>query len=105
MGLFRSLAMLLLSIWLFFLIRVSRSQSPNSSTSDARALDSILQGYTYQAYVRPRTGVVYNGTVPSNLTGITISALRLRSGSLRTKGVHMFKEFEIPKEVREEPYV
>ncbi|KAL2479370.1 Protein of unknown function (DUF1191) [Abeliophyllum distichum] len=105
MGLLRSLAMLLLSIWLFCLLQVARAQSPSSSTSDARALDALLQDYAYQAFVHPRTGVVYEGIVPSNLTGIMISAMRLRSGSLRTKGVRVFKEFEIPKGVLEEPYV
>ncbi|KAF9598560.1 hypothetical protein IFM89_028187 [Coptis chinensis] len=44
----------------------------------------LLQGYAYRAFGRPRvlkTGDVYNGTVPLNLTGIRISAMRLRSGS------------------------
>ncbi|CAI9768431.1 unnamed protein product [Fraxinus pennsylvanica] len=79
--------------------------SQSNSTGRARALDALLQDYAYQAFLRPRTGVVYDGFVPSNLTGIMVSAMRLRSGSLRTHGVSMYKEFEIPNGVVEHPYV
>ena len=77
---------------------------PDTKTS-ARALDALLQDYAYRAFVRPRTGIVYNGVVPSNLTGMKIAAMRLRSGSLRTRGVKMYKEFGIPIGVTESPYV
>ncbi|KAK6118556.1 hypothetical protein DH2020_047698 [Rehmannia glutinosa] len=95
---------------MFFLLTglflsVLSAQLPGSSVSDARALDAVLQDYAYQAFLRPKTGVVYDGVVPSNLTGIQVSAMRLRSGSLRTRGVSMYKEFEIPKGVVEQPYV
>lgn len=97
--------MLLLMILLFCSLRVVTAQT--NSTSDARALDALLQDYAFQALVRPRirTGHVYDGVVPSNLTGIMVSAMRLRSGSLRRYGVSMYKEFEIPMGVVENPYV
>lgn len=99
MGLLGSLPMLLLLIWSLWLPHLS-AQSP------ARALDKLLQDYAYRAFpFRRRTGIVYDGVVPANLTGISISAMRLRSGSLRTKGVQMYKEFMIPKGVTETPYV
>ncbi|XP_073281743.1 uncharacterized protein [Primulina huaijiensis] len=110
MGLVRGLVLLRLSVvLLFLLLRVTGAQSPPSPTSNslfsnARALDALLQDYAYQAFVRPRTGVVYDGAVSFNLSGIQISAMRLRSGSLRTKGVSTYKEFEIPKGVRGQPY-
>ncbi|XP_073015673.1 uncharacterized protein [Primulina eburnea] len=110
MGLVRGLVLIRLSVvLLFLLLRVTGAQSPLSSTSNslfsnARALDALLQDYAYQAFVRPRTGVVYDGAVPSNLSGIQVSAMRLRSGSLRTKGVSTYKEFEIPKGVKGQPY-
>lgn len=100
MGLHRSLPVLLLFIWLPIL----RAQSPSSPTSPAQALDVLLQDYAYRAFVRPRTGIRYNGVVPSNLTGIKISAMRLRSGSLFTRGVSMY-EFKIPVGVIVLPYV
>ncbi|XP_043725515.1 uncharacterized protein LOC122672046 [Telopea speciosissima] len=104
MGLLGSLAMLLsfLSIlWSPALGAVSHAVS----TDRARSLDALLQDYAYRAFDRPRTGISYNGKVPSNLTGITISAMRLRSGSLRNRGVNSYKEFEIPTGVVVRPYV
>ncbi|XP_073270747.1 uncharacterized protein [Primulina huaijiensis] len=71
----------------------------------SRELDSLLQEYAFEALVRPRTGVVYDAKVPSNFSGIGVAALRLRSGSLRRKGVERYKEFRIPVDVIEQPYV
>lgn len=105
--LFRSLTMLVLLIWFFWLPVLRAQSSPGSSTTAARALDALLQDYAYRAFVRPKTGTPYdyNGSVPSNLTGINIAAMRLRSGSLYRRGVKMYKEFMIPMGVIEQPYV
>lgn len=100
MGLLRSLVMMLLLIC-FLWLPGYRAQLPNS----AHELDVLLQDYAYRALVRPRTGLPYDGAVPSDLDGIKIAALRLRSGSLRRKGVAMYKEFQIPVGVIEQPYV
>ncbi|KAJ8550776.1 hypothetical protein K7X08_000146 [Anisodus acutangulus] len=104
MGLLESLSMLLLLMWLCFLPRLGSSQLVGSSLGAARALDVLLQGYAYRVFARPRTGVVYDGDVPFNLTGIKVSAMRLRSGSLRTRGVPLYKEFKIPVGIVEQPY-
>ncbi|KNA11696.1 hypothetical protein SOVF_132630 [Spinacia oleracea] len=99
--LFRSLVvlvMLLSSSWLPIIV----SQSPASS---AHVLDVILQDYAYRAFVHPRTGVTFDGRVPSNLTGIKVAGMRLRSGSLRSRGVPDYKEFRIPVGVVVQPYV
>ncbi|KAL8154415.1 hypothetical protein V2J09_012175 [Rumex salicifolius] len=98
------LPFLLLAIlsWLPF----HTAQSLSSSTiASARSLDAILQDYAYRAFINPKTGTTYDGSVPSNLTGIKISGVRLRSGSLRYKGVKSYKEFEIPIGVASQPYV
>ncbi|KAL4572557.1 hypothetical protein LXL04_019337 [Taraxacum kok-saghyz] len=94
----RSLTMLLLLIWLLPW-PIIEAQTP------ARSLDAILQDYAYRAIVRPRTGITYDGLPPSNFSGIKISAIRLRSGSLYTRGVPNYKEFTIPVGVIEQPYV
>ncbi|CAL4911913.1 unnamed protein product [Urochloa decumbens] len=73
--------------------------------SPARILDATLQDYAYRAFVRPHTGIVYNATLPSNLTGIAVSAVRLRSGSLRRKGFSDYFEFNIPTGVVVQPHV
>lgn len=95
-------------LWLvtcFFWLQIIQAQEPDSSTTRARVLDSTLQDYAYRAFIRPRTGIPYDAIVPSNLTGIRVSAMRLRSGSLLTRGVPMYREFRIPIGVTERPYV
>ncbi|EOY04383.1 hypothetical protein QUC31_017298 [Theobroma cacao] len=105
MGLLGSLAMLVPLTCLFWLPVLIMAQSTPMNGS-ARALDALLQDYAFRAFVvRPKTGIPYDGVVPSNLSGINITAMRLRSGSLRSKGVKMYKEFEIPIGVVEQPYV
>ncbi|QCE04687.1 hypothetical protein DEO72_LG8g2725 [Vigna unguiculata] len=79
-----------------------------AQSGEARSLDAILQEYAYRALVRPKTGTIYNATslLPSNLTGVKVAALRLRSGSLRRRGVvPSYNEFEIPIGIIEKPYV
>ncbi|WVZ16221.1 hypothetical protein V8G54_009203 [Vigna mungo] len=79
-----------------------------AQSSEARSLDAILQEYAYRALVRPKTGTIYNATslLPSNFTGVKVAALRLRSGSLRRRGVvPSYNEFEIPMGIIEKPYV
>ncbi|XP_008803016.1 uncharacterized protein LOC103716691 [Phoenix dactylifera] len=82
-----------------------KAQSSGGSMTPARSLDALLQDYAYRAFVHPHTGRPYDGQVPSNITGIKIAALRLRSGSLRRKGVPGYKEFQIPTGVIVRPYV
>ncbi|KAL6139049.1 hypothetical protein ACLB2K_064326 [Fragaria x ananassa] len=96
----RSLAMLVVLIWLSRLSYLSAELS----SGQAATLDVLLQDYAYRAFVQPKTGVPYDAQVPSNLTGVQIAALRLRSGSLYRRGV-MYKEFEFPVGVNESPYV
>ncbi|TKY69014.1 cell adhesion molecule-related/down-regulated by oncogenes [Spatholobus suberectus] len=97
---------LLLLLFLLLLAPHVRAQS-TTATSEAKSLDAILQDYAFRALVKPKTGNIYNATtqLPSNLTGVKVAALRLRSGSLRRRGVPRYNEFEIPKGVVERPYV
>ncbi|KAL1193786.1 hypothetical protein V5N11_031915 [Cardamine amara subsp. amara] len=97
-----------LQVLLFLSICSSRlqklsAQSPTNASSSS--LDALLQDYSFRAFVRPRTGILYDGTVPSNLSGIKVAAMRLRSGSFRKRGVTSFKEFSIPSGVIVKPYV
>ncbi|ONK78369.1 uncharacterized protein A4U43_C02F18010 [Asparagus officinalis] len=82
-----------------------KSQSRNPSTTSSRELDSLLQDYAYRAFNHPHTGTIYDANVPSNLTGIKLAVIRLRSGSLRTRGVASYKEFQMPMGVIVQPYV
>ncbi|KAM0853364.1 hypothetical protein ACQ4PT_051123 [Festuca glaucescens] len=88
------------------LLGSSPATSQQPSTSPARALDAMLQEHAYQALARrPRTGIVYNGTVPGDLAGVAVSALRLRSGSLRRKGFAGYFQFGLPTGVTAQPHV
>ncbi|CAI0408207.1 unnamed protein product [Linum tenue] len=95
------MAMLLLS--LPFLCSLHLLHSTAQQTP--RDLDALLQDYALRAFVRPKTGLTYDGLLPSNLSGIQIAAMRLRSGSLRARGVASYKEFQIPQGVIVQPYV
>lgn len=92
--------LLLLLVCICFNLPRVRAQS-----SAQEALDVLIQDYAFRAFVRPRTGVPYDGIPPSNLSGVHISAMRLRSGSLRKKGFTGFKEFTLYPGVIEQPYV
>ncbi|XP_045790681.1 uncharacterized protein LOC123885440 [Trifolium pratense] len=105
-----SLVMLLLVLILSSLTGrqvVVMGDHDHDSTAKANSLDSILQEYAYRALVKPKTGTIYNATtqLPSNFTGVTLAALRLRSGSLTRYGVPNYNEFQIPKGLVQTPYV
>lgn len=104
MGLPRSLVMLIVQMCFLFLADPVVVQ-PADTGSSARSLDALLQEYAYKALVNPKTGVPYDAAAPLNLTGISIRAMRLRSGSFRRYGVDSYKEFEIPTGVIVHPYV
>lgn len=102
MGLLVSSLDMLLLLFMCFFFSLPRLRA-QSSTQDA--LDVLIQDYAFRAFVRPRTGVPFDGIPPSNLSVVQISAMRLRSGSLRTRGVKGFKEFTLYPGVIEQPYV
>lgn len=104
MGLPRSLVMLIVQMCFLFLADPVMVRSADTDSS-MRSLDALLQEYAYKALVNPKTGVPYDAAAPLNLTGISIRAMRLRSGSFRRYGVVSFKEFEIPTGVIVQPYV
>jgi hypothetical protein len=95
----------ILTLPLFLSLSFSIAQVPFDDDISSRALDSVLQVYAFKAFSRPKTGVPYDAQLPNNLIGANVSALRLRSGSLRTRGVQTYKEFQIPPGVVEQPYV
>ncbi|KAK7386096.1 hypothetical protein VNO78_26043 [Psophocarpus tetragonolobus] len=94
-------------LFLLLLLRCFPAPLVRAQSSQASSLDAILQEYAFRALVKPKTGTIYNATsqLPSNLTGVKIAALRLRSGSMRRKGFPSYNEFEIPKGVIVKPYL
>jgi len=109
MELLTSLVIMLVLVRCFEPLTGVRAQSTTTSSAtreEAKALDALLQQYAYRALANPKTGTIYNAThLPSNLSGIEVAALRLRSGSLRRKGFSQYNEFEIPKGLIGRTYV
>ncbi|XP_059311481.1 uncharacterized protein LOC132063066 [Lycium ferocissimum] len=93
-------------IWFLIAILVG-SESTSSDSYAKSSLDSLLQQYAFRelSWQRTRTGVPYDAYVPSNLTGIKISALMLTRYSLKWRVYGWFKEFVIPSGIVEDPYV
>ncbi|CAL5386229.1 unnamed protein product [Camellia sinensis] len=86
----------------FPILLLTAQSPPPPPHPSPRSLDSLLQLYAFRSFPRrPITGISYSG----NFTGIEISALRLRTGSLRIRGLYNFKEFSIPSGLFEQPHV
>ncbi|XP_055831963.1 uncharacterized protein LOC129900905 [Solanum dulcamara] len=83
------------------------SESTSSDSSAKSSLDSLLQQYAFRELTRQRTrtGVPYDAYVPSSLTGIKISAVILKTHSLKRKVYGSYKNVFIPSGILEEPYV
>ncbi|XP_051180162.1 uncharacterized protein [Lolium perenne] len=97
---------LLICLCLLQLLLLCPSRAAAQPPPSARTLDAMLQDYAYRAFLRPRTGIVYNATLPADLAaGVAVSGVRLRSGSLRRKGFPGYFEFAIPAGVIVQPYV
>ncbi|CAM8976170.1 unnamed protein product [Rhodiola kirilowii] len=108
MRLISTLLMLSLLMCLSLIIWMPGISAQTRNQTQARDLDATLQDYAYRAFVRPRTGIVFTAKAPTNLTGIKIEGLRLRSGSLSRRGrtgAEAYEEFEIPTGVIVNPYV
>ncbi|GAA0168925.1 hypothetical protein Leryth_011835 [Lithospermum erythrorhizon] len=68
------------------------------------SLDSFIRDYSFKKMVQPRTGTMYNVSLPANFSGIDVSIVRLRSGSFWKRGVnHSF--FKMPPRILPWPNV
>ncbi|CAN4099692.1 unnamed protein product [Withania somnifera] len=94
-------------IILFLIPFMVGSESTSSDSSSKSSLDSLLQQYAFRELIsRPKTktGVPYDVYVPSNLTGIKLSAMILKTYSIKWKVHGYYKEFFIPSGIIVEPY-
>ncbi|KAK7389865.1 hypothetical protein VNO78_25161 [Psophocarpus tetragonolobus] len=82
----------LLRWWQITLVIVSLllSSSVDGSQTyyDHESLDNFLRKQAMEEIKTPRTGVVYNVSLPSNLTGMEVSVIRMRSFSLWLRGMN-----------------
>nr|XP_016449327.1 PREDICTED: uncharacterized protein LOC107774345 [Nicotiana tabacum] len=68
------------------------------------SLDVILHEHAFKSLVHQHTGDLYNANLPSNLAGMKLSLVRLRSRTLWKKGAN-FSGFSIPPRTIPVPYV
>ncbi|KAK6137306.1 hypothetical protein DH2020_028947 [Rehmannia glutinosa] len=70
------------------------------------SLDTIFHDHAFRVMIHhhPHTGALYNATLPTNLAGIKVSVVRLRSRTLWKKGAN-FSNFIIPPKTHPLPYV
>ncbi|BAT98039.1 hypothetical protein LR48_Vigan707s002200 [Vigna angularis] len=70
--------------------------------SDRKSLDSFLRMQANEEIKNPKTGVLYNVSLPSNLTGMEVSVVRLRSFSLWSRGMN-YSFFNLPPRIMSRP--
>lgn len=71
---------------------------------DPKSLDSFFTDHANKSVAKPQTGTLYNIPLPANFTGMELTFVRLRSGSLRNRGAN-FSSFYIPPKVITKPHV
>lgn len=71
-------------------------------TYDHDALDAFLSNHATKEIKKPRTGVFYNISLPSNLTGMQVSVVRVRTVSFWLRGVN-HSSFNIPSRIVPQP--
>ncbi|KAJ9537008.1 hypothetical protein OSB04_029741 [Centaurea solstitialis] len=69
-----------------------------------RLLDLAIRYYTFKSYKHFKTGLPYDVRLPSNLTGIDVSTVKYRCGSLKRYGATI-NEFHLGAGVDVHPYV
>lgn len=76
------------------------------SSNPIDSLDVLIHDHALNALVnqRPRTGALYNASLPASLAGMKLSVVRLRSKTLWRKGAN-FSNFHIPPKTLPVPYV
>ncbi|KAI4303400.1 hypothetical protein MLD38_039037 [Melastoma candidum] len=94
-----ALAVVHLAIWFF-----SGSMAGDSQVYDSHALDEFFQQFANRTLHHPRTGVLYNITLPRRYSGIKVSVVRMRSSTFWVRGIQL-SPFYIPPRVILKPNV
>ncbi|KAK1377189.1 Lipoprotein signal peptidase [Heracleum sosnowskyi] len=83
---------------------IPRMLATDTRHYDPLLFDDFVHEYAEKAVKKPRTGTLYNITLPSNYSGVEVSYMRLKSGSLWRRGKNS-SLFKIPKRILPSPYV
>lgn len=89
-------------IWVMFSLSIS-SFARGSNNYDLDSLNTFIHDYANKSLRMPRTGILYNISLPANFSGMEVSAIRLRSGQFWAKGKKI-SLFHFPPKIRSTPY-
>ncbi|KAL7595292.1 hypothetical protein Lser_V15G30102 [Lactuca serriola] len=91
-------------VLLVFLALPTKFAIQAQGIKSTRLLDLAIRYYTFKSYKNFKTGMSYNVHLPSNLTGVNVSTVKYRCGSLKRYGASI-KEFHLGVGVDVHPYV
>ncbi|KGN45707.1 uncharacterized protein LOC105435727 [Cucumis sativus] len=91
------------NIWVVFFCLLMLI-SCSVSFEDVDSFNGFVHKYANNSLSKPRTGIVYNISLPSNFSGIQVSYIRLRSGSFWVRGANL-RWISIPPRLTSVPYV
>ncbi|OMO64374.1 hypothetical protein CCACVL1_21827 [Corchorus capsularis] len=83
---------------------LSSTLGGSEDSYDREALDALFHYYANQTLAKHHTGTLYKVPLPSNFSGMEVSIVRLRSGSLWGRGANL-SLFNVPRRVKTSPYV
>lgn len=79
------------------------AQPTNASSFDPDSLDDTFRSYAFKGVSRPRTGILYNVSLPANYSGMQLSFIRLRTREFWLHGANL-SYFRIPPHNLPVPY-
>lgn len=87
-----------------FLLQSMVVESSNTNKQDSQSLDSYVVDKANKEIRHPRTGILYNVTLPSNFSGIEISIVRVRTSSFWSRGLN-YSFIHFPPRIIPIPFV
>ncbi|KAK9059413.1 hypothetical protein SSX86_022033 [Deinandra increscens subsp. villosa] len=93
-----------LSLTLILLLFLTQFITQAHGIKSTRLLDLAIRYYTFKSSKSFKTGKSYNVNLPSNFTGINVSTVKYRCGSLKRYGASI-QEFHLESGVDVHPYV
>ncbi|KAI3828692.1 hypothetical protein L1987_02800 [Smallanthus sonchifolius] len=91
-------------VLLVFLAMPTKSVIQAHGIMPTRLLDLAIQNCTFKSFKNFKTGISHNVHLPSSFTGINVSTVMYRSGSLKRYGANI-QEFHLGVGVDVHPYV
>jgi hypothetical protein len=90
-------------VWVMFAFSLP-SFAQGSNDYDIESLNAFIHDHADKALLKPRTGTLYNISLPANFSGMEVSVVRLRTGEFWAKGAN-FSFFHIPPRIQPMPPV